>query len=437
MNLRGDVPSVESHVSSSVWLPKNQVDRELVQDELKRILCSIPFRTSKRSAALLAFVVEKTIEGEADTLKERTIGVEVFHRNPSYDTSTDPVVRGAATDVRKRLAQYYYEPGRSHELHIELPAGSYVPEFRLPSGAANTLPEEALEATAAPPLAESKSQTAASSRLTVWARSARFSASFVFLLLGFAAGAALAHFNPLASRSAISRFWRPLEGSPASVLLCAGAIYSTHVALRPNAQRNPFAPPFTMQDTSGQSAGGMVYTFQDSLVLAKIAAFLQTVDKSYAIRGEDATAFSDLRSGPAVLVGAYNNDWTMRLTEPLRFHFKADPVTKDMWIEDRQRPNQRFGEMSFATNFAAMKSDYAIVLHALDPSTEQMVVAVAGITPAGTVAAGEFVTNPQYLEDFAKNAPSGWDRKNFEILIETNLIETNSGPPHVAASYFW
>ena len=106
-----------------------QVDPESVRDQLKRILASSAFNASKRCHTLLSHVVEATLIGQRESLKERMLGVEVFHRDPAYDTASDPVVRMAAGEVRKRLAQYYYDHAHAHEIRIELPAGSYVPVF--------------------------------------------------------------------------------------------------------------------------------------------------------------------------------------------------------------------------------------------------------------------------------------------------------------------
>ncbi len=86
-------------------------------------------RQDQRYPALLKYIVEKTLEGESDMLKERTLGVEVFDRSPSYDTNADTVVRYTAGEVRKRLSLYYHESGRKPVIQICLPAGSYVPEF--------------------------------------------------------------------------------------------------------------------------------------------------------------------------------------------------------------------------------------------------------------------------------------------------------------------
>ncbi len=81
--------------------------------QLDRILASPPFRTSKRCSDLLRHVVHAACEGQLDHLKERTLGIAVFERDPDYDTNQDPVVRNTAGQVRKRLAQYYLEPGRT------------------------------------------------------------------------------------------------------------------------------------------------------------------------------------------------------------------------------------------------------------------------------------------------------------------------------------
>jgi hypothetical protein len=71
------------------------------------------FRSSKRSIAFLKYVVTEALNGSADRIKERTIGIEVFGRSSSYDTSLDHIVRTAATELRKRLAIYYGDERRS------------------------------------------------------------------------------------------------------------------------------------------------------------------------------------------------------------------------------------------------------------------------------------------------------------------------------------
>ena len=106
------------------------IDPESVQAQLRLILISTPFLHSKRYPRFLRFVVDETLAGTAERLKERVLGIEVFDRNPAYDMASDPIVRIVAGEIRKRLAQYYVD--HEKELRIQLQPGSYVPEFSWP-----------------------------------------------------------------------------------------------------------------------------------------------------------------------------------------------------------------------------------------------------------------------------------------------------------------
>src|SRR6516165_4601182 len=111
---------------------------EEVRAHLEQVLASSHFRHSRRCSALLRFVVEQSLDCPGRHIKERTLGQAVFERDLDYDTNQDAVVRNAASEVRKRLAQYYQEAGpAANGLRIELPLGTYVPEFRT---AANPAP---------------------------------------------------------------------------------------------------------------------------------------------------------------------------------------------------------------------------------------------------------------------------------------------------------
>jgi hypothetical protein len=97
---------------------------------VKRIIESPAFKGSRRSQEFLQFVTDRALDGHFEDLKERTLGVELFGRAPSYDTGDDAIVRVTACDVRKRLAQFHAEAGHAAEFRIDLPAGSYIPEMR-------------------------------------------------------------------------------------------------------------------------------------------------------------------------------------------------------------------------------------------------------------------------------------------------------------------
>jgi TolB-like protein len=107
----------------------------LVRDHLKDVFASKAFAGSKRAQDFLQLIVEHALAGRLDNLRERMIGAEMFGRRIDYDTANDAVVRVKATEVRRKLAQYYQESTKPSLVRIELPSGSYVPKFHWESQA--------------------------------------------------------------------------------------------------------------------------------------------------------------------------------------------------------------------------------------------------------------------------------------------------------------
>jgi eukaryotic-like serine/threonine-protein kinase len=105
------------------------LDRDGVLQQLEKVLSSSVFRRADRSSALLRFIVEQALDGQADRLKEYTLGAEALGRGESFDPRTDPVVRAEASRLRTRLEQYYETTGRTDSLRLTLPKGTYVPQF--------------------------------------------------------------------------------------------------------------------------------------------------------------------------------------------------------------------------------------------------------------------------------------------------------------------
>jgi hypothetical protein len=123
-------------------LPKSFEDAALrhvaVAEELERVCGSSHFRSSRRSCEFLRYIVRVTLDGRMDSLKERSIGIDLFGRDTSYEPSSDATVRVRANEVRKRLSSYYASPPgfELRTIRIDLPTGSYVPRF-LPAGSAD------------------------------------------------------------------------------------------------------------------------------------------------------------------------------------------------------------------------------------------------------------------------------------------------------------
>lgn len=82
------------------WTPKTEEDLRRVHEEVNEIILNEHFRGSNRYPALLRYMVERAVHGAPDDLRERTIGIEVFHRPPDYDNMDDPVVRVCASETQ-------------------------------------------------------------------------------------------------------------------------------------------------------------------------------------------------------------------------------------------------------------------------------------------------------------------------------------------------
>ena len=402
---------------------------EEVRGELERVLASHQFRGSRRCQLLLRQITDQTVIGDIRTLKERTLGVEVFGRPSDYDTSQDPIVRATAAEIRKRLAQYYLEPNHETEPRIDLPLGSYAARFQAPVGKAAPITSTALLTEPAPvPLNPPVQVTRRRPR-----RAVRLAA-----LLGVPALIILAAWlKPWTPHSALDRLWSPVLDSSSPVLLCVGQRpFVGFSATEPESSSAPVQYAAAPQTTLFQLyyLGSQNVALPDVMTLGRLAGFLQAKGKAYHVRGESSTTFEDLRDGPVVLIGAFNNDWSMRLMGPRRFSFERDGDT--FWIKDVQNPSDKSHAVNYAMPYLQLTEDFALVSRVLDPVTERMVVLAAGLTGYGTLAAGEFLSNPAYMETIAAR-PGRWARKNVEVVISTKVINGKSGPPKVVIAHFW
>jgi hypothetical protein len=408
-------------------------ERKAIQEQLERMLADPLFRNSRRYPALLRHVVERTLVGQADELKERTLGVEVFGREPDYDTNLDPVVRTTAGEIRKRIAQYYQEPGRQKEIRIHLAAGSYIPEFRLSPA------EVSAPVIVAPPVSPAQDLPAPiTARRRIPAKRWFLGGISLVLIL------VLLWSKPWATKSMLERFWTPVVAVSNPVLLCVGQRPNVRFSQSEASPANRTGAALAKTSDSSDSTltpeelylqGSQNLTLPDVTTLARVAGVLQVLGKPYRIRGESVTSFADLRDGPVVLIGAFNNDWTIRLTGAQRFSFEQAGDIR--WIKDSQTPSRKDWAVNLTTPYLKLTEDYALISRRLDPTTDRMVVVAAGLLGYGTVAAGEFLTTPEYLAAVARVAPKDWERKNLQVVLETKVIAGNSGPPRVVATYFW
>lgn len=415
-------------------LPANITDDD-VRTQLDRVRSSVPFRSSRRCVIFLDFVVHAALEGRLESLKERTIGVEVFHRDSNYDTNQDPVVRGTASEVRKRLAQYYQIPGHERELKIDLPPGSYAPDFHMPALATSVVPLVPASSPAVPVT------FAVRTRRNWWVAG-------ILAVLGLTTLFVFNRFTPK-SRTVVDEFWMPVLHTPEPVLLCVGQpkVYNLLGNLEADMRKKVPQRARPSADLANErittTVGSIVPNWDrylalgDAICLSDLAALFARNGHGYHIRGGGSTSFADLRENPAVLIGGFTNDWNLRLTSQLRFTFEksADEVTD--FVHDRRNPSNRDWQLTNIWPAWNMPVDYAIVSRVLDPATGKVVVSAAGITQYGTAAAGEFLTNSDYLGEAVRQASPDWRYKNLQVVLSTKVIGGTAGPPHVLAVHTW
>jgi hypothetical protein len=410
-----------------LWRPETKADREAVLRELKEVLASQQFCNSKRYPALLRYVVEHTLAGDADNLKERTLGVEVFGRPATYDTSLDTVVRYTAGEIRKRLSLYYHEDGRDARIQIQLPAGSYVPEFscaEVEEPAPAPAPVEhalAASAEASPdsPLPQHRMEAAVvheeehrSSLLKVWVT---VGAVAVLLLC---AGLAL-KLRSSRGANAVDAFWEPLAHEPGKTLVCLGGVIF---------QQNLYSGVIT----AGKDNDYPFVSMQIASSLPLVGQVLDNEKKTYEVQSAVSTPITQMRNRPLVLLGGYNNGWTMRMLKPLRYQFTQEPVES---IEDMQNPKLQWARDKSIPYSNA--DDYALVARFRDASTDGLVVVLAGLGRNGSEAAAQFATSPRYMQMVRDRVGGDLEKKNIEVVLKVNVFDGKTGAPSILAVHTW
>jgi hypothetical protein len=391
--------------------------KEAVRAQLGRIVESEFFRGSQRCCRFLEYSVHNTLAGRSqENVKERTIGVEVFHRPPDYDTAQDNIVRVTANEVRKRLAQYYGKAQVDENPVITLPPGSYIVALEWHASATVTHQK--------PPIFELQLPTIAhtniSSRFRFRPRNLLIFGAVAALLLSLAT----VSYKRVHQEDIVHKVWSALLESDKPVLICIAQplAYLPASAATSDSTSNPFVP---LPDA--------FVGVGDAYALADITQLLSARGKHWHLLAGNDTPSQELKSGPVILIGAFSNPWTLRLTENLRFTYDLDPKNV---VRDRMQPDRQWRLQNLSPDWQTSE-DFAIVSRFQSPETGEPLIVVAGLTNFGTEAASEFLTSPEMLANALHDAPKDWKGKNFQFVLHTKLIGKTPERPTVLARYFW
>jgi hypothetical protein len=401
------------------------------------LLASPAFRSSRRGARFLEFTVGEALQGRADTLKERTLAVEVFDRSPSWDAGDDTIVRVGAREVRKRLAQFYSLPEAANEkIRIELPLGSYVPEFvRCDHDIPPTRAPAVLAAPLPPP--------------AIPAKRSILPKALVALLLISALGFAGWRVFDAASPRPFDVFWGPFfhSSEPILVAIAHPMVYSPSAhayALRslrqpPNSLDLPSyaslqVPPSALNGSDFIPQPDKFLAFGDAAAQTAIQVLLAKHDRETRSRFASLVQFADLRDAPTVFVGAFSNRWTMQLIRNFRYHFGYDQHWTPTLLDFRNPQQPRSMAESSDDNRA---EDYFLICRLPNSVTGTLMVIGAGVSDFGTEASGRFLSSTKLMNKVLRGLPADWPSRNLQLVLRARVIGDSPAAPEMVASYLW
>ncbi|HQR32964.1 MAG TPA: hypothetical protein PLK30_09510 [Blastocatellia bacterium] len=427
---------------------------EQKQAALNEVLASHTFARSEQLRSILKFICEREMAGQGSEINEYLIGVEVMRRPPDYSPNEDGAVRNRAYALRNKLQEFYTQENPHAQVKIELPKGSYCPYFiecGLPSDSSPVLPALApfYEPLVVPaPDADSKIPATPASLTPPLARSGRRWVVSLLVFAGLAISVLLYNWAK-PQKSALDEFWEPVLESHNPVLICTTqpVVYQLTGQARANLLIRLAAPVAGKEPNydlpPGESLRGEdVAAITDQYMgigtahaTAQLTGLFARMNKASQIKIGNEASFADLRHSPVVSVGAFGNRWTMSIANHLRFVFEEKSIHQ-RFIVDKTDPKTSWGFEALPIT-GKVAEDFVIVSRVFQSETGEMLITAAGITQYGTRAAGEFLTNPVHLKQFAHQAVAGWQKKNLQIVFSVKIIDNTPGPPTILATHFW
>ncbi|MGB6725711.1 MAG: hypothetical protein WBE74_07375 [Terracidiphilus sp.] len=428
--------------SGSFSFAQSKEELEAVRHHLDEVVHGAAFKGSPRSQQFLRYIVEKALEGEVNSLKERTIGVELFQRSPTYDTGQDAIVRVTASDVRRRLLEHYGRYGDASQFHIQLTRGSYVPEITVlpgPAGHPKTVaqPVEAAKTTSSDHAEAVHESDSAQKRSRRWAGVAIGAAACLVLLLG---GEVWRHSFIAKSAAALP---------PWSVILKPG--HETEIITSdPNIEElqelvgrsisisdyanHRFIPDGTVQ-TADEEQFFRFYQHADNAAavdtpLAVSIARLAPQDLPIQIHSARSLHITDLQNDDnIILIGSpRSNPWAELFQDQMDFRFVFHQELNQEIVENvKPRGHEQAQYLPTARGFATGES-FALVALVHNGNRSGRVLLLAGASGEGTEAVGHLVTDREHLVrllQYCGISASG-PVQDFELLLQ---LRTLAGSP--------
>jgi hypothetical protein len=424
---------------NSPAIPLNSDPRwQLVQ----RIAASSGFVNSPRLSTFLLYVSKQTLSGEGGCLNERCIGEAVFERSPDYDPRDDNIVRSHASRLRLRLQEYFEGEGASEKLRVNIPRGSYVPQFDpLVSSPPTPMLVAPSSEYAFPVMEPSLKPLSAGPRRGL---STFQVVCLVMLAMAVAAASTFVYLRFPASleQTASHKLWSQMFGGkqetlvvPADSSLVIAKLLIGHPVRLPEYAGGRYRDEIRCDKPCDQrlveTVESLRYTSMSDLEFAaKVTRVPEAIPDRTEIRFARDLELKDFKESNLILAGSQEADpWLAVVSPQMNFVLHDDPTAGPLYVENRQ---PRKGE----------KSAYAYDLH--DPQHRGLatiaflpnlsgsgnLLIVQGFSLAGTQAAAEFVTNGKEFDALLPSYSGNTSRlPHFEILLTTVEINGMSSRP--------
>lgn len=424
-------------------------DLKEFQQHLKEVVEGAAFRGSQRSGQFLRYIVDQAIAGHFDALKERSIGVELFKRSPTYDTGEDAIVRVTASDVRRRLLQHYGSQMTASEFRIGLPPGNYIPEITRQSFAkeGRTLPvpipvapEKTLELPPVDP------QDLEISEMT---RHFRRPGVNWLLLAGLFVLLNIAVWIVFGGRLLAK------NGTPAAILPWSTIFHLQHATFLVTCDPNIAE----IQGLTGLSISASEYANQqylpqpgslppdvmriirdvlrgdkaanvDTPIVASVAALAQANAEKISVRPARELRLADLDTdNNFIFLGSpRSNPWTSLFSEQLDFKIIFDKAShQEIILNQHPHIGEPMVFVPTAKGFATGNS-FAVISFVQNPNHAGQILMLAGANAEGTKAAGELVTDMRNLSTALDHCGihTSDPVQHFQILLR---LQTMAGSP--------
>jgi hypothetical protein len=432
--------------------------REMVRTHLQEVLSSDAFRGGHRAQHFLQLVVERVLIGRSDSLRERMLGAEMFGRPIDYDTGNDAVVRVKASEVRRRLAQYYQGLTTQQAVQIDLPTGSYAPQFhwtQVERAPAPAEPAPAEPATSELDSAVVQTQSAAvhDEDATIAPRGKYKSWALRFSLVA------------LCSAALVSLGWFAAVrfGTPHRTLTAAGPIWTALF----DGKRNTYVVPadigFNLLEDMSQQRMALADYMKDGYLELPVPQM--DAHKAEGLRSQRLTSFvdaqiisilgglpeynrqhtflrfprdlrlDDLKDANAILLGSLDsNPWASIADKDANFHIiHRQGMEGALIVNEKPQPGE---QASYESHWnEAAHETFALIAFRPNLGDNGHLLLLQGLDVAGTQAAAESLFHPAAIAPILQRAtrPDGSIRP-FEILVRSTSINWNSTDSQIMAS---